>query len=320
MDNIDFLVFIDANQYLNLYRVTKGKKLLAPLLEQQNYIFVTEQVVAEVQRSKLHVAADFLNKQFEQLKVRGFDVPDHLFDISKQTDVNLRKKLGSIDNALGEVNKDLTNATIETLQRISRSEDEVSKALGQLFTKAVPHTEEEIRHARDRKERGNPPGKKADPLGDQLMWEQLLSQFKGKSKLWIITRDSDFCTKLSNTMFLNPHLYQDLVRLNGQAPEIYCFDSIDNGIRDFVSKEGIKAEKLPTSEESKEIKEEQDSLPPLGWLPSEMTDPSIRLWQNFAREYYAQPFNVQEYNQLSKELGKYYRQHMKPDPDKTSES
>jgi len=187
MENIDTLVFIDSNQYLHLYRVTKGKKLLDPLQEQENYIFVTVQVVEEVQRSKLLVAANFLKNQFEQLKVRGFDVPDHLFDISEETARKLRRKLKDIDQRVKEVNDDLIDATIQTLQRISRSEDEVSKALAELFDKAVPHTPEEIQRARERKERGNPPGKKADPLGDQLTWEQLLSHFKGKSRLWIIT-------------------------------------------------------------------------------------------------------------------------------------
>jgi hypothetical protein len=195
MEKVDASIFIDANQYLDLYRVTKGKKLLDPLMEQRDYIFITVQVVEEVQRSKLQVAAAFLTKQFEQLKVRGFDIPDHLFDISGETAAELRKKLQNIDQRIKEINADLMDAAVQTLQRISRSEDEVSKALAALFDKADTHTPEETQRARERRERGNPPGKKADPLGDQLTWEQLLSHCKGRSKLWIVSKDSDYCTK-----------------------------------------------------------------------------------------------------------------------------
>ncbi len=266
--DVDPLILIDANQYLDLYRVTKGKKLLAPLREQEEYIFVTVQIVEEVQRNKLRVAANFLSSLFEELKIRKLVVPDHLFDIAEETASKLREKLGEIGERIKAVNTDLTSAAVDTLRRISCSEDEVSKALAGLFNKAVPHTPEEIQRARERKEIGNPPGKKADPLGDQLTWEQLLSHFKGKSRLWIISSDSDYCIKHSGKMFLNPHLYQDLVQLNQKDPEVICFDSIDEGIRDFARTTGVKAERLPTPEESKEIKEELDSLPPLGWLPS----------------------------------------------------
>jgi hypothetical protein len=70
MDRVNTLIFIDANQYLDLYRSIEGKKLLGLLQEQRDYIFVTKQVVEEVQRNKLQVMAEFLIKQFEQLKVR----------------------------------------------------------------------------------------------------------------------------------------------------------------------------------------------------------------------------------------------------------
>jgi hypothetical protein len=74
----DALLFIDANKYLDLYRTDKGKKLLAPLGEQVDYIFVTQQVVNEVQRNKIQVAAQFLTQKFKEIKVQTFGVPDHL--------------------------------------------------------------------------------------------------------------------------------------------------------------------------------------------------------------------------------------------------
>jgi hypothetical protein len=70
MGSVDAFVFIDANEYLDLYRVKKSKKLLDALREQREYIFVTAQIVDEVQRSKLRVTADFLNGLFEELELR----------------------------------------------------------------------------------------------------------------------------------------------------------------------------------------------------------------------------------------------------------
>jgi hypothetical protein len=268
----DMLIFIDANQYLDLYRVTKGKRLLSLLIEQQDYIFITMQIVEEIQRKKLQVAADFLAKQFEQIKVRGFDIPDHLFDISGETATKLRKELNDIHQKIKDVNDELVNASIETLQRISQSKDEVSMALDVLFRKAVIHEAEELQRARERKERGNPPGKKTDPLGDQLTWEQLLSHCKDKLRFWIISRDSDYFTKHLGGRFLNPFLYNDLVRLHKQPPEVFCFDSIVDGLADFVQRTRVKSEKLPTPEESQEIKKEQEALPPLDWLVQDVAN------------------------------------------------
>ena len=156
MGNVDALIFIDTNQYLPLYEVTKGKKLLESLKEQQDYIFVTVQVVEEVQRRKLQIAATFLTGQLEKLDVSRSGLPDYLFSISEDT-IKLREKLKELKPKIMEVHKGLTNAAVQALQKISRSEDEISTALAALFSKAVTPTPEEIRRARERKERGNPP-------------------------------------------------------------------------------------------------------------------------------------------------------------------
>ena len=104
MSETSKVVFIDANQYLNLYRVTTGKQLLAPLQKHQDYLFVTDQIVQEVERNKLQVAAAFLTKQFEQLKVSSFGLPDHLFDISDELEAKLREQLGEIAAKIKEAN------------------------------------------------------------------------------------------------------------------------------------------------------------------------------------------------------------------------
>ena len=250
------LLFIDANQYLDLYRTIGGEKLLAPLQEQQSHIFVTTQVVDEVHRQKLKATESFLTTGVKESKPNRTAVPNRLSRIEKALAIRIVERLQWIHKKLSH----------DLLEQVSQSKDEVSRALASVFSQAVAHTDEELQRARARKERGNPPGKRGDSLGDQLSWEQILSKCKAKPMLWIITRDSDYGTTHEGKMFLNAALYQDLASLYQSEPTVFCFANIDDGLRHFADTTGTKAEKLPTPEESKEIKKEQESLPPLGAL------------------------------------------------------
>jgi hypothetical protein len=125
--------------------------------------------------------------------------------------------------------------------------------LGRLF--APPHGLGRVRTA---------PGKKADPLGDQLTWEQILTRCSPSSRLWIVTRDGDFATQYGKKTFLNAALYQDLSKRSQTKAEVYCFNSIADGITHFAQKTEVNADKLPTPAEIQEINNEQESLPPIG--------------------------------------------------------
>lgn len=123
-----------------------------------------------------------------------------------------------------------------------------------------------MKRARDRKERGNPPGKQKDTLGDQITWEQLLTRCKeGIYGLWIITNDRDYCIKHGERVLLNSLLYRDLMSACGLGLEIHCYTDFVKGITEFRKKVGVSADKLPTEEEEKEIKEEIEALSSLGW-------------------------------------------------------
>ena len=266
MKYLDALLFIDTNQYLDLYRMCTGKSQLPALKEQQDHIFMTEQVVEEVQRNKVRVAAEFLEREFKKLKAPNLVVPTHLFSATDDRVQRIHEALKKDHVQINIVNQQLKELAYDLLDQITRSEDEVSKALEELLTKATPPTEDELQRARMRKERGNAPGKKNGPLGDQLNWEQILSRCQSKTKLWIITGDGDYATEYKGKMFLNAELYQDLAKLFGSAPEVFCFNNIPDGIKHFAEITKVRAEKLPTPEETEQIKKEQESLPPLGWL------------------------------------------------------
>ena len=255
----DAVLFIDANQYLTLYGLVAGKKLLDSLEEQQAHIFVTSQVVDEVLRNKLRFARTFFLDKFKDLDLARGVVPDHLLGISDEKTTEFKKSLEHV----AKVKAELTTITADVLAQISRSEDEVSRRLAGLFDKSVNPSGDELQKARERRERGNPPGKPNYPLGDQITWEQLLTYCKEKHRIWIITSDTDFCMQHARLVLLNPFLYRDLTVACGSAPEVYCFSNLLTGLEHFGKNAGVEAEKLPTQQESSEIKREIDALPPV---------------------------------------------------------
>jgi hypothetical protein len=98
------LLFIDANKYLDLYRTMTGKKLLDPLGEQAAHIFVTQQVVEEVQRNKVRVAAEYFTRQFADLKLQTFNVTDHLCGTEVGQNKIILEEMGKIVERIRKVN------------------------------------------------------------------------------------------------------------------------------------------------------------------------------------------------------------------------
>lgn len=258
------LLFIDANQYLYLYGTPSGGKLLSLLQEYREHILVTTQIVAEVDRCKVRLTASFLTDHLEKLERNRMAVPVHLLSTADKRVVNLQQHCQDAKKTAREF-KELTH---ELLNQVSQSRDEVSKALADVFSQAVAPNEGELDRARKQKERGNPPGKQNSPLGDQVSWEQLLSRCKDKPQLWIISKDSDYGTVHERKMFLNAALYKELAQIYESEPTVHCFDSLSVGLNHFGKTIGVKQQKLLTREETEQIKKEQESLPPLGWLTS----------------------------------------------------
>ncbi|PZO58565.1 MAG: hypothetical protein DCF15_05250 [Phormidesmis priestleyi] len=255
----DALLFIDANKYLDLYRTDKGKKLLALLDEQADYIFITRQVVNEVQRNKILVAEGFLKQKFRDLKLPFFNVPDHLSGTNTGQGAEILKQMREIGQKVKKINDEVDKLALGILEQISLSQDEVSEALSPIFAKAVTHSTKQLKRARDRRELGNPPGKSNNPIGDQLTWEQILTHFQGKKRLWIISRDGDYGTVYGGRGFMNHFLRSELCEVTVE-PEVYLFEKLVEGITHFVNTTGVKAEKRLTPEEVNEIEREEKSL------------------------------------------------------------
>ena len=127
---------------------------------------------------------------------------------------------------------------------------------------------DEMRQARERKDRGNPPGKARDPLADQITWEQWVIHGKESkcTRLWMVTSDQDDGIEHQKRFLLNSLLTKNPKDACAAEPEIHCFNNLSDEIRHFRNNAGVKAEKFLTAEEAAQIKKETAALPPIGWL------------------------------------------------------
>jgi hypothetical protein len=282
----DSLLFIDTNKYLDLYRMDGGKQVLMPLGEQIDYIFVTQQVFSEVQRNKILATVDYLKKKCKELKLESFGLPDHLSSTNINQRKNILDEMSDITQKIKNVNTKVDAWALSVMEQISRSEDEVSKALSPIFAKAVSHSPQELQRAKDRRELGNPPGKSNNPIGDQLTWEQILSRFQGKKRLWIISKDADYGTVYGGKGFLNCFLYDELCKIASE-PEVYLFENTVKGINHFVNTTGVKAEMRLTPEEAEEIEREEKSLQDLDYWHKMVKDigtPDLDSWRKIVKD------------------------------------
>src|SRR5690554_5026119 len=262
MSEIDAVLLIDANKYLDLYRTDKGRKLLAPLSEQASHIFVTQQIVDEVQRNKLRAAADLLRTKSQGMKLHGINVPDHFSGSESGKNQEILGQMRNINRSVVAVNAEIDTHTHEIMTQVAESKDEVSKALAPIFSEAVQATRDEMKRARERKEIGNPPGKANDPLGDEITWEQVLSHFAGKRRLWIISRDGDYGTAFGGSFFLNSFLRAELAQITND-PIVHIFEDLVEGLTHFVETTKVDATIKLSPEELTEIETEERSLPPV---------------------------------------------------------
>jgi hypothetical protein len=255
------IIFIDANQYLKVYGIVAGKTTLDLLDQKKDHIFVSKQIVEEFTRNKLGCASVFFSDKFKEIDKLDISLPDHLLGVNDETTKKFRKTFEQAKAAKAEI----IGVAQQALSQISRSEDEVSKRLSGLFDKAISPSEDEMRRARDRKERGNPPGKTSDTLGDQITWEQLLTYCKeiDCKRLWIITSDEDFFTKSLKRCLLNSLLTNEITGACGAELDVRCFDNLLTGIQDFDAITGATAEDPLTPEESADIQKQFDDL---SWL------------------------------------------------------
>lgn len=86
-----------------------------------------------------------------------------------------------IGEKIEQVNTELHALAAEIMKKVSQAADEVSIAPAPIFAKAVCPSEDHLQEAKERKLRGDPPGKASDPIGDQAAVESHLRQSQPRS-------------------------------------------------------------------------------------------------------------------------------------------
>ena len=242
------ILYIDANIYLGFYNSNRPdfKKLLGSVIELMDKIFFTEQLGYEIDRNKLNVFRLSVDNYVKQTSSSKTILPEHLDEDSSPKLADWNKERKTIEENIATSNKSLMEILNEVLSDIAVSNDKVSKTLSPIYAKAAKPSGDDINRARLRKEIGNPPGKRADPLGDQLSWEQLLNIVPKIKRLWIVSTDKDYFTEHSKVLYLNPILFTDLIKLNADI-EVKTFNILSEALRDFNKQEKIKA--IPSNDE-----------------------------------------------------------------------
>lgn len=261
----NFAIFIDANKYLDIYRMNTGKELLDILSKCGEYIFVTEQIVSEVQRNKVDVAARYLKDIYRKFEC-NISIPSwHLLEDGGVNGEEMRKEVRDQRQRLDALHKEVRRGIENAVSRIGRSEDSISVVLKSIFVRARKCGQEEYERARVRKELGNPPGKKGDPLGDQVSWEQLLVYVRGKKAVWIISNDEDYGCECQGSAVMNALLYSDILNASPGINVHYFKNTID-GIRHFEQEVDVKsASDIPEDEieaissEERELADQEDA-------------------------------------------------------------
>lgn len=243
-------ILIDSNIYLRFFDSNqKGfKKLLDQLLQVEEDIFVTRQIVDEVERNKLNVFHKSISNYKSKIEIDSILLPEHFASGYNNHDIlDWNCKRQEIEKVNSQLSKDLEKIFIESLEKISASSDYVSSKLKVLFKNQIRESTEEYLNAKRRKETGNPPGKNNDSLGDQITWEQFLNKALDISETWIISNDRDYFTKYNNSIFLNPFLHAELLRKRPNL-KINCFTTLSDGLKSYFQtnpkENSISAEEL----------------------------------------------------------------------------
>lgn len=172
-----------------------------------------------------------------------------------------RDEFRRLNDSLKQQWNDIHRGIVEA---ISADRDLPTQMLSPLMKMARPPNKTQIAAAQDRRERGNPPGKKTDSLGDQLSWQQFLDAVKGNDTAWIITRDSDYAEKVGKKLFLNTFLMSELASCG--IRNAHVFDGLAEALKALKAAGLGAAPKLEEGKLDQLAKEEaQAQLPRSGF-------------------------------------------------------
>lgn len=309
------VVLIDANVYLRFFDSNQRgfKKLLDFLLKIEKDLFITSQIVEEVERNKLSVFGKSIPNYKDKMKLHNIFLPEHFAMDSNNFDIiNWNKKRKELENKNLLLNEELEAILAENLKKISSSSDYVSLKLKSIFENKIKETEEQFLRAKCRKDTGNPPGKHSDSLGDQITWEQFLNRVQTAEEVWIVSNDSDYFTQYDKGVFLNAFLHSELLNKNPNL-KVNCFSRLaeftkghpENVIGKEQLEEISKEEKLYNR-----IPITSSNIASVGYDENSQTL-EIEFSNGSVYQYFDVPVNIYQGMMTSSSHGQYFLQHIK---------
>ena len=224
-------VFIDANIWLSLYDFSSDDleqfRKLGDMIDTDVEILFTEQVRDEVYRNRENKIKDVLVK-FEKFTLqipnicKGYeeydDFKNRIRDLSEKHALLLRK-----------IKQDAKEGTLHA-----------DKVINSIFERIKPLgcTAENIEHAKQRYDKGNPPGKDGK-YGDAINWEILLELAPKGEDLFFVSADKDYRSTLDDNSF-NQFLYNEW-KMKKES-NLFFYRSLTDFINNHVSTIELKSE------------------------------------------------------------------------------
>ena len=241
------LLFVDTNKFLDFYRARNeaGLSLLRHLDQLHDRTITTFQL--EMEFKKHRVEAIIESVRTLKLETSGLILPAFLQEAMtvKMIKKNLKDCAARVNRLKKRVKAVLDNPPLN---------DEVYKIAQRLFSGDTPlnlrsdhaDTGSVKRRAWHRFIQGCPPRKKGDTsFGDAINWEWILDCVRLTNKdVVIVSRDSDYGTRMDNVLYANDWLAAEIKRINKQR-KILVYEKLSDALADLnvtVSAEEEKEE------------------------------------------------------------------------------
>lgn len=232
---IEKLLFVDANIWLDFYRVRSeaGLALLKHLEAVSNKIIVTYQLEMEFKKNRQFAIKEGLDelKSPQSMSRPGLfsDAQDAkaLQRSLKEADARVKKLKSKMLKALD--NPAANDPVYQACQRIFHQENDL------VLTRDNPVRRSIRRQAFRRFLIGCPPRKKGDTsIGDAINWEWMIEcAVKRKAELVIVTRDTDYGLTFDGKAYINDHLKHEFSDRVSQKRKILLYTRLSDALKHF---------------------------------------------------------------------------------------
>ncbi|MDN5289730.1 MAG: hypothetical protein JWR38_6009 [Mucilaginibacter sp.] len=218
-------IFVDANVLLSFYAYTSDdiaqlEKLVQEVKAGNVKLLVSDQLKSEVWRNREAKIAETIKNFYSDKDVGQFPNVVQAYPEFQQINAAAAsyKTLRAVIRK--KLDQDIKDKTLPA-----------DKILSEMLTVGVTETTTEIiEAARNRVDRGNPPGKKGS-LGDAINWEHLLKHCPINTDVYFVTNDKDYMSPVDQSRF-SQFLIDEWREANGG--EVFFFRSLRELLKQVI--------------------------------------------------------------------------------------